>query len=375
MTAEPLEPDDLLDEDLEDQENEGDEGPPPDLDADDAAVDVAADERRGPDQPRRVTLHVRRKLPGRRLDKYLHARFPRLSRTLLQKLIKQGDITVNGKPTKPSCEPEAGDRVAVVIPPPEPYDLVPEPMPLDIVYEDDYLLGINKPKGIIVHPSHAAQTGTLANGLAYYARSLSHGDDPFRPGIVHRLDKNTTGIMIVAKTDEAHWRLSLQFERRTVVKTYLGVVEGSPDLDADVIDAPLIAHPTIKDRYIVSITRPEVVRRLAKHAITEYEVVERYRGYSLVHLHPKTGRTHQLRVHMSYIGHPLAGDTFYGGHHVSELSLTGQGSEAPLTSQQALHAYRIRFTHPITEQVTELEAPPPPELHRLIQLLREYRRL
>jgi 23S rRNA pseudouridine1911/1915/1917 synthase len=158
-----------------------------------------------------------------------------------------------------------------------------------------------------------------------------------------------------------------------VVKTYLGVVEGSPDLDADVIDAPLITHPTIKDRFIVSITRPEVVRKLAKHAITEYEVVERYRGYSLVHLHPKTGRTHQLRVHMSYIGHPLAGDTFYGGHYVSELSLTGRGSDSPITSQQALHAYRIRFTHPITEQVTELEAPPPPELHRLIQLLREHR--
>ena len=368
MTAEPLEPDDLLDED---QEAEADEGPP-EL-ADDDAVEVAADERRGPDQPRRVTLRIRRKLPGRRLDKYLHARFPRLSRTLLQKLIKQGNITVNGKPTKPSCEPEAGDRVAVVIPPPEPYDLVPEPIPLDIVYEDDYILAINKPKGIIVHPSHASQIGTLANGLAYYARSLSHGDDPFRPGIVHRLDKNTTGIMIVAKTDEAHWRLSLQFECRTVVKTYLGVVEGSPDLDADVIDAPLITHPTIKDRFIVSITRPEVVRKLAKHAITEYEVVERYRGYSLVHLHPKTGRTHQLRVHMSYIGHPLAGDTFYGGHHVSELSLTGRGSDSPITSQQALHAYRIRFTHPITEQVTELEAPPPPELHRLIQLLREHR--
>ena len=135
-----------------------------------------------------------------------------MSRTLLQKLIRQGDVTVNGKPTKPSYEPDPNDRVAVVIPPPEPYDLIPEPMALDVIYEDDYLLAINKPKGIIVHPSHGAQTGTLANGLAYYARTLSHGDDPFRPGIVHRLDKNTTGVMLVAKTDETHWRLSLQFD-------------------------------------------------------------------------------------------------------------------------------------------------------------------
>ena len=328
-------------DDLEDEDVPADA---PDLEGDDDVVDVAKDERNGPDKPRRVELRIRRKLPGRRLDKYLHARFPRMSRTMLQKLIKQGDITVNGKPTKASYEPEGADRVTVVIPPPEPYDLVPEPMPLDVLYEDDYLLAINKPTGIIVHPSHAAQTGTLANGLAYYARSLSHGDDPFRPGIVHRLDKNTTGVMLVAKTDETHWRLSLQFERRTIFKTYLGVVEGSPQLDADVIDAPLISHPTMQDRFIVSITHPEVVRRISKHAITEYEIVERFRGYALAHLHPKTGRTHQLRVHMSYIGHPMAGDTFYGGHHVSELSLTGQGSDLPITSQQALHAFRIRFS-------------------------------
>ncbi len=372
MTTEPHEPDDVLDEEFE---GEGPEINGDSLDLEDDAVDVAADERHGPDKPRRVTLRIRRKLPGRRLDKYLHARFPRISRTLLQKLIKQGDVTVNGKPTKPSYEPDGGDRIAVVIPPPEPYDLVPEPMPLDIVYEDDYLLAVNKPKGIIVHPAHSTQTGTLANGLAHYARSLSHGDDPFRPGIVHRLDKNTTGVMLVAKTDETHWRLSLQFERRLVRKTYLGVVEGSPQLDADVIDAPLIAHPTMQDRFIVAITRPEVIHRISKHAVTEYEIVERFRGYALAHLHPRTGRTHQLRVHMSYVGHPMAGDTFYGGHHVSELSITGQGSDVPITSQQALHAFRIRFTHPILEREMQIEAPPPPELHRLIQLLRQYRSL
>jgi 23S rRNA pseudouridine1911/1915/1917 synthase len=322
-----------------------------------------------------VTLYVRRRLPGRRLDKYLHGRFPRLSRTLIQRLIKNGIVTVNKRPTKASYEPDGGDRIDLVIPPPEPYDVIPEDIPLDIIYEDDHILAINKQKGIIVHPSRATQTGTLANGLAFYAKTLSHGDDPFRPGIVHRLDKNTTGVMLVAKTDEAHWRLGLQFERRTVKKTYLGVVEGNPELDSDIINAPLAAHNTIKDRYIVPGAHAKLLNKLAKEAITEYEVVERFQGYALVHLHPQTGRTHQLRVHMSYIGHPMAGDTFYHGHHVSELTLTGQGSDEPLTNQQALHAFRIRFMHPILEKQMELEAPPPPELARLIELLRQHRRL
>jgi len=322
-----------------------------------------------------VTLRIRRKLPGRRLDKYLHARFPQLSRTLIQRLIKQGLVTVNHKPTKASYEPDGGDRVDVIIPKPEPYDLIPEDIPLDIAYEDDYLLAVNKPKGIIVHPSHASQTGTIANALAFYAHSLSHGEDPFRPGIVHRLDKNTTGIMLVAKTDEAHWRLSLQFERRTVLKTYLAVVEGNPQLDADIIDAPLLSHPTIKDRYVVALSHPKLMHKLAKRAVTEYEVVERFRGFALLHMRPKTGRTHQLRVHASYIGHPIVGDTFYGGHHITQESITGQGETTPLTSQQALHAYRIRFTHPINEAAMQLEAPPPAEMQRLIRLLREHRSL
>jgi 23S rRNA pseudouridine1911/1915/1917 synthase len=140
-----------------------------------------------------------------------------------------------------------------------------------------------------------------------------------------------------------------------------------------VINAPLASHPTIKDRYIIPGCHAGVLNRLGKEAITEYEVVERFRGYSLVHLHPRTGRTHQLRVHMSFIGHPMAGDTFYGGHHVSEVHLTGQGSDLPITNQQALHAFRIRFTHPIFETTVELEAPPPEDLARLIALLRQHR--
>jgi 23S rRNA pseudouridine1911/1915/1917 synthase len=211
----------------------------------------------------------------------------------------------------------------------------------------------------------------LANALAFYSESLSKGGEPFRPGIVHRLDKNTTGVMLVAKTDEAHWRLSLQFERRTIQKVYLGVLEGNPSLDSDVIDRPLAAHPKIKDRYVV----PGMPARpsLFKEAVTRYEVKERFEGYAVAHLSPKTGRTHQLRVHMSAIGHPMLGDTFYGGHLVSEKALAGVGNDEPLITHQALHAMRIEFIHPIAEKPVVIEAPLPRNIERIIELLKTHR--
>lgn len=323
------------------------------------------------DQADRVRLHVRRKLPGRRLDKYLHGRFPRLSRTAIQRLIKQGAITVNGATTKASYEMAGGDVIELVIPPPEPREVIPENIPLNIVYEDEYILALNKPTGIICHPARGDQTGTLANALMYYANELSHGEDPFRPGIVHRLDKNTTGIMLVAKTDEAHWRLSLQFERRTVQKTYLAIVHGNPQLDGDTIDAPIGVHPVVREKFAVMIRENKI--DLAKSAVTRYEVAERYKNHALVQLFPKTGRTHQLRVHMSHIGHPIVGDQMYGGRPVSEFDLTGQGSVEPIFVHQALHAWRIQFRHPILETPMELEAPFPPPFKNAVTLLRSTR--
>ncbi|MCK6485734.1 MAG: RluA family pseudouridine synthase [Phycisphaerae bacterium] len=332
------------------------------------------------DVPQPIRIRIRRKLPGRRLDKYLHGRFPRLSRTMIQKLIKSGDITVNDRPTKPSYEMEAGDRVDLLIPPPEPYELIPENIPLDIIYEDDYVLAINKPIGIICHPARATQSGTIANALAYYARSLSTGSDAFRPGIVHRLDKNTSGVMIVAKTDEAHWRLSRQFEQRTTRKIYLGVVHGNLELDADEISVPIAAHPSVHDRYVVSGVAARLggrfQRNLGKEAVTRYEVVERYGAFCLVRLFPKTGRTHQLRVHMSHIGHPMVGDPFYGGSHVSLSAVTGrpEDSAEPIMTRQALHAWKLIVVHPIRETPLELSAEPPADMRRLIELLRQHRR-
>lgn len=332
------------------------------------------------DQAERVRVHIRRRLPGRRLDKYLHGRFPRLSRTTIQRLIKQGAITVNGVTTKASYEMNGGDVVELVIPPPEPREVIPEDIPLDIVYEDDDLLAINKAAGIICHPARGDQTGTVANALMFYATQLSHGEDPFRPGIVHRLDKNTTGIMLVAKTDEAHWRLSLQFERRTVQKTYLAIVHGNPPLDGDTIDAPIGVHPVVREKFAVFVRENKI--DTTKNAVTAYEVAERYRAndagrrvgqdFALVKLFPKTGRTHQLRVHMSYIGHPIVGDTMYGGRVVSAFDLSGDPAAAvrPRFVVQALHAWKIKFRHPIREDVMELEAPLPPPFLQAVDLLR-----
>ncbi|MEE8170958.1 MAG: RluA family pseudouridine synthase [Phycisphaerae bacterium] len=355
------------------------------VNADGAPADAAADEDLlerpasvDEDGAERVRLKIRRKLPGRRLDKYLHGRFPRMSRTLIQRHIKQGAITVNGKPTKPSYEMNAGDLIDLIIPPPEPYEVIPEDIPLDVIYEDDFLLAINKSAGIICHPARATQTGTIANALAFYSSSLSHCGDPFRPGIVHRLDKNTTGVMIVAKTDEAHWRLARQFELRTTRKIYHAVVHGNVELDGDVIDMPIAGHPTVYDRFITSgiATKlgPKFERKLGKPAVTRYEVIERLGAFTLVHLYPKTGRTHQLRVHMSHIGHPVAGDPFYGGSYVTPALVSGsaEDSRTPIICRQALHAHRLIVEHPETNKPLELEAPLPDDMRQLIEFLRKH---
>lgn len=321
----------------------------------------------------RVTKIVRRRLVGRRLDKYLRGVRPSLSRTLIQRMIKRGEVTVNGQPTKASYEPNKGDVIVMWIPPPEPVEIAGEDIPLDIIYEDADLLAINKQAGIICHPANLTQGGTIANAVVYYLDRVEYLDDPIRPGIVHRLDKYTTGVMLIAKNREAHWRLALQFERRTIEKSYLGIAEGNVQLDQDIINAPLAAHSTIRDRYLVPGMRQDPM--VSKEAITRYEVLERFRGFTLVSLHPKTGRTHQLRVHMSYIGHPLMGDLTYGGHLFSEKDLAGEGCTEPLIHHQSLHALRIKFVHPIQERPMELEAPLSGRLRTVVDLLREHRKV
>ncbi len=338
--------------------------------------DLSPDNNNEDDTPenRVVTLDIRRQ-HDKRLDRFLRDRFPRMSRAMLQKLIKDGGITVNGLPTKASYEPHKGDVVEVILPAPPPTDVVPEDIPLDIVYEDAQMMAVNKQTGIVCHPARYGQTGTLVNGLTFYSNTLSKGGDAFRPGIVHRLDKNTTGVMLIAKCDEAHWRLSLQFERRTIHKTYLAVVEGRVSLDGDVIDKPIAAHPEMGVRQTVADRNLPQKALNFKNAVTYYEVVERFEGYTLVRMHPKTGRTHQLRVHMTSIGHPMVGDTMYSGHLVSEHDIAGTGSTDPLIQFQCLHAMQIEFLHPIKETPMKLEAPVPEQFQRIVDLLRSHRAL
>ncbi len=326
-------------------------------------------------QEAQQTVHteiIRKRYSGRRLDKYLQGQFPRISRTTIQRYIKQGEVTVNGLPTKASYEPAAGDEIRVVLPPAPPSGLIAEDLPLDIIYEDDWLLAINKATGMVCHPARATQSGTVANAVAFHAKTLSQGSDPFRPGIVHRLDKNTTGVMLIAKCDEAHWRISLQFERRTIRKQYFAVCEREIRLDGDLINRPLAPHPETTQRMILRSAHPPR-QAMFKEAITEYKVNTRYRGFTSVDLFPKTGRTHQLRVHMASLGHPLVGDKLYGGRPTSELELAGEGSDEPLFEFQALHARRIKFMHPIKEKPIEIEAPFPSHIIRLIELLETHR--
>jgi 23S rRNA pseudouridine1911/1915/1917 synthase len=320
----------------------------------------------------------------RRIDQYLVDRVPHLSRNSVQRLIDEALVKVNGRKTKASYRPRQGDVIDMVAPPKPISELVPEPIPLDILYEDDHFLALNKQADLIVHPARGRWTGTLVNGLVHYGRKWSTINGDWRPGILHRLDRNTTGVMLVAKSDEAHWRLARQFENRTIQKTYMAICHGAPELLSDVIDMPIG-----KDRYIREKQAVRKIENGGKPAITIYEVQELLpaqaaagqhelhasahahdrklpppkAGFSLVKLTPKTGRTHQLRVHMSHIGHPMVGDTMYGGR----VFVSGDFR----FERQALHAYEITFVHPVTLKDMTIQAPLPPDMTELLRLLRQ----
>jgi 23S rRNA pseudouridine1911/1915/1917 synthase len=304
----------------------------------------------------------------RRVDKYLHGRFSNFSRVMLQNMIKSGDVTVNGKTVKSSFKLSGGELIIVKFPEPPAKEITPEEIPLDIIYEDDDIIILNKQADILVHPARGNTHGTLVNGLAFYSDKLSSGLGEFRPGIVHRLDKNTTGVMVVTKNDVAQWKIAKQFEKRVVNKSYLAVVHGSPDLTADRIKAPLGIHPKKREKYAV---RPES----GKEAITFYEVMEEFRGFSLLKMTPKTGRTHQIRVHLSYIKHPIVADDMYGGKLVYPWQLEDRESavEQPVISRCALHAWTLEFRHPTTEKVVNFEADLPDDFQNLLDSLRKYR--
>lgn len=268
-------------------------------------------------------------IAGERLDAFLARRGENLSRSAAQKLIEEGLVTRNGRPGKKNDKLSIGDRIAYDLPEAKEVDIVPTQMALDIVYEDEDLLVINKPKGLVVHPAAGHSDDTLVNGLLYaLGDSLSGINGELRPGIVHRIDKDTSGLLAVAKNDYAHAMLASQLKDHTMARTYEAIVCGSFREDSGTVDAPIGRHPTDRKKMCVT-------QRNSKPAVTHWEVVRRYRGYTHIRCHLETGRTHQIRVHMAYIGHPILGDMVYG-RKKPEL---GQDS-------QCLHAGALCFQHP-----------------------------
>jgi 23S rRNA pseudouridine1911/1915/1917 synthase len=316
-----------------------------------------------------LSLKVGRTVKPRRIDKYLHDRFANFSRAMIQKQIAAGAVKVNGEVVKASFKLTPGDIIEMTLPQLPSKEIMPEELPLDIIYEDDDLIILNKQADIVVHPARGNTHGTLVNALAYYSSELSSGLGDFRPGVVHRLDRNTTGVMVITKNDTAQWKVAKQFESRTIKKEYLAIVHGVPDLTADKISAPLGMHPKVREKYAI---RPEI----GKEAVTYYKVLEQFRGYSLIKCTPKTGRTHQIRVHLAYIKHPIVGDDMYGGKLVYpwQLKDAEPAVEEPVIARCALHAFTIEFRHPSTEKIVKFEAPMPKDMQHLLDMLRQYRK-
>ena len=293
-------------------------------------------------------------IPGERLDAFLARCAENLSRSAAQRLIEEGCVRRNGKPGKKNDKLNIGDAIEFQIPEPKEVDIVAKEIPLDIVYEDEDLLVINKPKGLVVHPAAGHQDDTLVNGLLYaMGDDLSGINGELRPGIVHRIDKDTSGLLAVAKNDLAHAVLASQLKDHTMARTYEAIVCGSFKEDSGTVDAPIGRHPS--DRKKMTVTQ-----RNSKHAVTHWEVVARYRGYTHIRCKLETGRTHQIRVHMAHIGHPILGDTVYG-HKKPEL---GQDS-------QCLHAGALCFRHPRDGRPVMVFAPLPDYFQAVLEKLQK----
>lgn len=318
-----------------------------------------------------VELVVSPSEEGWRLDVFLAHHFPQYSRVHLRRAITAGGATIDSQGGKPSYRLHAGQRVSILLPEIPREAPQPENIPLDVLFEDDWLAVVNKPPGMVVHPARGHWSGTLASALAHHmGNSLSSVGGPTRPGIVHRLDRDTSGVILVAKNDQAHSHLATQFERRTIQKEYYALVAGCPDHDRDLIDRRIGIHPHQREK--MAIRRDEASSRAAE---TFYEVLERFDGFAALRLLPKTGRTHQIRVHLGHVGCPVLCDRQYGGR--SEIT-RGEIRRDPadplvLLNRQALHARRLQFTHPATEQRLEIEAPLPADLLAVLAELRAYR--
>lgn len=289
---------------------------------------------------------------GKRLDKLISEQLPELTRSVVQHLMQDGCVTISGKPVKKNTKAAAGDVITVELPEPKEVAIEPENIPLDIVYEDADIIVVNKPKGMVVHPAPGNWNGTLVNALMYHCGdSLSGINGEIRPGIVHRIDKDTSGLLVVAKNDRAHQSLAEQIKIHSAGRRYYAVVYGTPKEQKGTVNAPIARHPV--DRKKMAVVAG------GREAITHYEVLEHYSGYSYLTFLLETGRTHQIRVHMAHIGHPILGDPLYGPSK-DKWKLQGQ----------CLHAGELSLTHPVTGERMTFQAPLPAYFTTVLQKLR-----
>ena len=303
---------------------------------------------------------------NKRLDKYLAEEIDSLSRSKIKKLINSQKITVNGNSQKPSYRISWSDRINVTIPKPEPLEVVPENIPLDILYEDEYYIAVNKQPDLVVHPGAGNRTGTLVNGLVNYTDNLSSIGGEKRPGLVHRLDKDTTGVIFAAKNDEAHWKLSRMFADRKIYKEYRAFIWGVPKDSEGTIEKKIGRSKRKREKIVVT--------RLGKYAKSHYQVLQNYSFFSLLKVRLVTGRTHQIRVHMKSIGHPVIGDEKYGSDSRFVKGLNNRNCDVgekvmAVINRQLLHAYKIEFNHPFTNEEVSVTAPLPDDFRRVEQVI------
>ncbi|RUS48412.1 RluA family pseudouridine synthase [Cohnella sp. AR92] len=302
-----------------------------------------------------MTWTVEEEQAGERIDKHVTDAIgnPSISRSQVQDWIRSGLVTVRSVKVKPNSKVSAGDEITVIFPEPESLEALPEDIPLEIVFEDADVIVINKPRGMVVHPAYGHSSGTVVNALLHHCQDLSGINGVMRPGIVHRIDKDTSGLLMAAKNDLAHASLAAQLKEHSVKRRYIALVYGNVPHDRGTIDAPIGRDKL--DRKMFAVTDKN-----SKRSVTHFDVLERFGDYTLVGLRLETGRTHQIRVHMKYIGHPLVGDPMYGGRGGRTLGMTGQ----------ALHAGELGFDHPRTGQRYDFEAPLPEDMELALQMLR-----
>jgi 23S rRNA pseudouridine1911/1915/1917 synthase len=302
---------------------------------------------------------------GKRLDQFLSETNLNLSRSQAKDLIQKHHIILNQKPTKPSSHIKAGDTISGKIPEPEPLHLEPEPISLNILYEDSSIIVIDKSPGMVVHPAYGNPSGTLVNALLHHCKDLSGINGILRPGIVHRLDKDTSGMMVVAKDDESYHHLTQQFRNRSIEKVYWAVVYGKFGQDEGLIDSAIGRHPSERKRMSTRTKR-------GRMAITRWKKIEEFDGYTLLEIFPQTGRTHQIRVHLSSIGHPVLGDPLYGRKgRPGTIHDPFLKEGVKRMNRQALHAYKLGFIHPKTGKKLQFVSPMPKDIKEVLEWLRK----